>query len=180
MKVQFFKLLCLVALVEVALSGESCIPSNLPLKIRTKLATNYAEWKIVSPEMLDNDDRDTWIERYSKECPGMIDGDFSNEGKSYILNLLNESNGKKQQQVLYFRPIDDGFKVVVVVPPFEVKAVRIIRRYGPGKYRPFEGNRPPKEPVVIKTDTVGLSDMSAGTVVYFWKNGRFDSVITDE
>src|SRR5579872_1763594 len=109
----------MLLLAVATLSGESCPTDNLPSKIRSKLAVNYADWKIVTPEMLDNDDRDTWNERYSKECPGMIDGNFSDEGRGYILNLLNESNGKKQQQVLYFRPIEDAFKVVIVVAPFE-------------------------------------------------------------
>jgi len=166
--------LCL-ALQECALAGP-CDLKSLPDSIQASLAKEYPDWKIVTSSRLEKSDRDTWLQDYPKECPGMAKGRFSAEDYGYVFNLLKSSNGNLYQQIVYFEPHGDEFKATTIFPITKIKIVTVIRKFAPGMYKPVAGGKA----VMIKNDTIGVSQIDAWTAVYYWDGSRFRQMVTSD
>jgi hypothetical protein len=148
----------------------------LPQAIQTSLATDYAGWRTVTPNMLESSDRQTWIENYSRECPGIIKGRFTDTGEGYVFNLLNVKGGKTRQQVVYFQEHENEYTQRVILKPQATSIVLVLRLFAPGKYRDLITGKS----LTIATDTIGLSQIDAGTVVYYWDGAAFRRIVTSE
>jgi len=153
-----------------------CDLRSLPDSIQSSLAKDYSEWRIVTPGRLEKSDRETWLQNYAKECPGIAMGKFSVEENGYALNLLKNANGKLYQQIVYFEPYQNGFRTMVIFPSTAIKIVTVIRKFAPGKYKPSNGGKS----LFIKTDTIGISQIDAWTEVYYWDGSRFRQMVTSD
>lgn len=165
--------LLLLSLVAVA---SPCDVKNLPEQIRSSLSGDYAGWKVVVPNTLEASARGTWLDNYSKECPGLIKGKFTGDSEGYVLNLIRKTPGKTLQQVVYFEPSENGYRPVVIFPSTAIKIITVIRKFAPGKYKPAGGGKS----LLIKTDTIGISQVDAWTKVYYWDGSRFLTMVTSE
>ena len=166
----------MIALANVYLHANPCDLTNLPESIRSSLRTTYSGWKVVTPAMLEISDRETWSQRYSKECPGMIKGRFAGDSDGFVLNLVMKEGGKLFQQIVYFRPDEASFSPLEVFPRMAIGVQTVIRKFAPGQYKSAHGGRS----ILIKTDTVGVSQIEAWTEVYYWDKVGFRSIITSE
>lgn len=81
-------------LSSLAAAASPCDVKNLPDQIQSSLTGEYAGWKVVIPSTLEASDRGTWLENYSKECPGLIRGEFTGDNEGYVLNLIKRASGK--------------------------------------------------------------------------------------
>ena len=156
--------------------AKPCDLKILPEAIQTSLATDYEGWRPVTPNMLESSDRQTWIENYSKECPGIIKGRFTGTGEGYVFNLLNVKGGKTRQQVVYFQEHEKEYIQRVILKPQATSIVLVLRLFAPGKYRDLTSGKS----LTIPTDTIGLSQIDAGTVVYYWNGAAFQRIVTSE
>ena len=156
--------------------AKPCDLMMLPEQLQASLATDYAGWRPVTPNMLESSDRQTWIENYSKECPGIIKGRFTDTGEGYVLNLLKVEGGKTHQQVVYFQEHEKGDIGRVLLKPQATSIVLVIRLFAPGKYKDLTSGKS----LAIATDTIGLSQIDAGTVVYYWDGAAFRRIVTSE
>jgi hypothetical protein len=168
--------------------ADPCAMTNLPAEIQNKLTTTYAAWKIATPALLHSLNPKWWPDPkkwsimgglvnpdFSKECPGMVTGKFSDDNQiGYFVNLIRQQDGKTWQRVLYFHPSADGFSVETVVVPSRIKATnqRVLEKM-------------PKEIGLryhrVKTDSVcfyGPEDLSF--TVYYWRQGRLKKTVNDE
>lgn len=156
--------------------AKPCDLKMLPESIQSSLAADYAGWRPVTPNMLESSDRQTWIESYSKECPGIIKGRFTDAGEGYVINLLKVGGGKTRQQVVYFQEHEKEYTSRLLLKPQATSIVLVIRLFAPGKYKDLISGKS----LAIATDTIGLSQIGAGTVVYYWDGATFRRIVTSE
>lgn len=169
----FLYLLILVACAPCSWAG-ACDSIKLPREIVSTLDKEFAGWKIVTPELLSSADRQIWNENYSGECPGIISGHFTGPHTGYALNLIHGSGKTLEQQIVLFKPTQEGFKKMVLDPPSHVDVVTVLRKFAPGVYKSPESGRSVK----IEFDTIGVSEIEAGTVVYYWDGKQFQHIQT--
>jgi hypothetical protein len=148
----------------------------LPESIRASLAADYPGWRLVTPNMLESSDRQTWVENYSKECPGIIKGRFTDAGEGYVFNLLKVGGGNTRQQVVYFQEHGKDYTSRVLLKPQVTSIVLVIRLFAPGKYKDLSSGKS----LSLATDTIGLSQIGSGTVVYYWDGSHFRRMVTSD
>jgi hypothetical protein len=176
-KVRDFSLVAAALLLSsLAAAASPCDVKSLPEQIQSSLTGDYAGWKVVIPSTLEASDRGTWLENYSKECPGLIKGKFTGDHEGYVLNLVKKAPGQTLQQVIYFEPNESGYSPVVIFPSTAIKIVTVIRKFAPGKYKPANGGKS----LLMKTDTIGMSQIDAWTEVYYWDGSSFRKMVTSD
>jgi hypothetical protein len=176
-RVRSFSLIAAALILSpLAAKASPCDLKNLPEQIQSSLAGDYAGWKVVIPSLLEESDRRTWLDNYSKECPGLIRGKFTGDNEGYVLNLIEKAPGKALQQVIYFEPKENGYSPMVIFPSAAIKTITIIRKFAPGRYKPANGGKS----LLIKTDTIGISQIDAWTEVYYWNGSGFRKMVTSD
>jgi hypothetical protein len=163
-------------MLRLVAAASPCDPKNIPRQIQASLYADYAGWRIVTPSALEASDRETWLEDYSKECPGIIKGKFTDVDEGYVFNLIQKRGGKTFQQVVYFQHHDDGYITQVLLKPQAISIVLVIRLFAPGRYKDVTNGKS----LMIATDTIGLSQIGSGTVVYYWDGTIFRRIVTSE
>ena len=157
--------------------GNACRSLVIPRAVNSALRKHFGGWNIVTPNLLSSrEDREEWNQNYGNECPGVIKGRFTGTGEGYALSLVRGSGKTLEQQIVAFLPSTAGLKTVVVDPPSHVDVVTVLRKFGPGLYT----SREDELSLSIKFDTIGVSEIDAGTVVYYWTGKKFDSLVTSE
>jgi hypothetical protein len=170
----FMCLIVLCACVPRSWAG-ACDSITLPKEVRSTLEKEFAGWSAVTPELLSSpDDRQIWHENYSSECPGIISGHFTGQRIGYAINLVRGSGKTLEQQIVFFEPTREGFSKLVLDPPSHVAVVTVLRKFAPGVYKSPDSGRSVK----VGFDTIGISEIEAGTVVYYWDGKQFRHIET--
>lgn len=169
--------MCLIvqfACVSLSWAG-ACDSITLPTQIKHTLEREFVGWKVVTSELLTSpDDRQIWNENYSSECPGIISGHFTGQKIGFAINLVRGSGKTLEQQIVFFEPTYEGFKKLVLDPPSRVDVVTVLRKFAPGVYKSPDSGRSVK----VGFDTIGISEIEAGTVVYYWDGKEFKHIET--
>jgi hypothetical protein len=132
-------------------------------------------WNAVTPDLLSSpDDRQIWNENYGSECPGVISGHFTGQEIGYAINLVRGSEKTLEQQIVFFEPNREGFRTLVLDPPSHVGVVTVLRKFAPGVYTSPDSGRSVK----VGFDTIGISEIEGGTVVYYWDGKQFRHIKT--
>jgi hypothetical protein len=167
--------LCLIFLLVPRSWAGVCDSISLPSEIKSALANDFGDWNVVTPELLSSaDDRQIWKDSYSSECPGIISGHFTGHKTGYAVNLVRGSEKTLEQQIVFFEPIGEGFTKLVLDPPSHVDVVTVLRKFAPGVYKSPDSGRSVK----VGFDTIGVSEIEAGTVVYYWDGKEFRHIET--
>ena len=169
--------MCLIVLFACSprSSAGACDSITLPTQIKDTLERQFAGWNVVTPKLLTSpDDRKIWNENYSSECPGIIRGHFTGREIGYAINLIRGSGKILEQQIVFFEPTHEGFKKLVLDPPSHVDVVTVLRKFAPGVYKSPDSGRSVK----VGFDTIGISEIEAGTVVYYWDGKQFQHIDT--
>jgi hypothetical protein len=153
-----------------------CSLTAVPDTIQASLKNDFSGWKMVVPNLLASWDRDTWLEDYTKECPGMIKGKFTDASDDYVFNLLKFTGKETLEQIVYFHNDGPSYTPLIILKPSKVDVISVLRLFKPGRYKDVNTGKS----IMIATDTIGLSDIGAGTIVYYWDGKRFRSIITSE
>jgi hypothetical protein len=170
----FLCLIILLTCVPRSWAG-ACDSITLPTQIKSALEREFSGWNVVTPELLTSpDDRQIWNENYNSECPGIISGHFTSQKIGYAINLLRGSGKTLEQQIVLFEPTGEGFKKLVIDPPSHVDVVTVLRKFAPGVYKSPDSGRSVK----VAFDTIGVSEIEAGTVVYYWDGKEFRHIET--
>jgi hypothetical protein len=157
-----------------------CSTSVLPQGVSKILESSFADWRIRKFEDLDAYDQTLWEKNGPKECPGITSGNFlKKEDRVFALLLVPKVPGSKGYKVVVFSSLEKGGKIT----PMVVEDVKdqdssnvVIYRVPPGVYREPEETTG----IQIKLDGIQVEKMEVGTMVYFWKNHRFEKIITSE
>jgi hypothetical protein len=169
----FMYLIVLVTYASRSWAG-ACDSITLPTEIKSILEKEFVGWKVVTPELLSPEDRQIWNADYSSECPGIISGHFTGRQVEYAVNLIRGEGKSLEQQFVFFKATRNGFMKVILVPPSHVAVPSVLRRCAPDVYRDPETGRSVK----VGFDTIGVSKIESGTVVYYWDGKRFRNIVT--
>lgn len=159
-----------------------CDLSVLPQQIRTNLEKNYPDWQ---PERLENlyeEDRKLWTDADPKDCPGIAIGHFESKTElSYALLLVSKPDRKRPglRIVVFSRTAASGQFVPRLISRYDTGTFyegsdQVIATVPPGHYKEAMGSRK----VVIDLDAILYEVMEKGSIVYYWKNGRYQQLVT--
>ena len=153
----------------VQTKADSCLDIKLPEQVRQKLSTAYVGWQIVTAARPPDEDRGTWKDCCAKECPGVIQGKFTDDGQEYVINLIRKTQNKTFQQIILFRENENGLGVVTIDPSSVVGVVSVIRKGPSGTYR----DRYEARSIKAERDVIIVSEIDAGALAYYWDGTRF-------
>jgi len=160
-----------------AAKADACDAIRLPAEVRTHLDHKFSGWRVVTRSLLGAEDRQIWIENYNDECPGLAVGRFRGKGLDYAVNLIRRAGPSMEQQIVLFETTARGVRNVILAPPSRVDVVSVIRKFAPGRYTSRESGHSVE---VRCCDTIGVSEMEANTVVYYWDGKQFQQIVTSE
>jgi hypothetical protein len=156
---------------------DTCHSIKLPAPISDTIANQFSGWQVVtSADLVDPGDRAFWKENLPKECPGIIAGRFRTRQLDYAISLIKRNVDSSEQQILVFEAEKVGFKILVLEHPTRVGVILVLRKFGPGIYTSPDTRRSLR----IRRDTIGVSQIEASTVVFYWSSGRFKRIETSE
>lgn len=181
LRLVFFPLLSVVAGVSLAQQSTSnCDRRDLPVDVSGVLKTQFAGWRVKTIEDLDAYERKLWTHSKLKQCPGIAIGHFFNPtDQAVALLLVPEHRGSNGFKVVVFSKLKGklGVASTVIEESKDQLSTRIvIYRVPPGLYKDPENTRK----VRITLDGIQVEEMEAGSSVYFWRNGRFENLLTSE
>ena len=171
-----FLALVLLSTISRPAVASLCGMESLPKSVQSALRTSYANWQVVTTDMLSAEDRKIWTKEYAAGCPGIAKGDYTGTLGEYALNLLKTVDGQHYQQVLVVSIEDKSLRWFTVLAPMRVGTVSVITRVPPGNYQDAERVKS----AASKHDSVALITFEAGTVQYYWSGSRFRSITTSE
>jgi len=154
----------------------SCGIDRVPAQLQSAVAKEYAGWRVLMLSDLSSFDRSEWQDHYHKECPGLIKGKFIDSSDSYVLNLIRKQAGRTYQEIVLFRQGELRFEGKVLSPQTAVDRLTVIRRFPAGEYKSVRSGKP----IRITVDTIGIAEIGAWTVVYYWDGTLFRSLVTSE
>jgi hypothetical protein len=165
-------------------AADPCDLSVVPQEVRAKLDQDYADWQPERLEQLDEDDRATWIKARPDDCPGIAIGHFESKTEfSFAFLLVSKPNRKRPglRILVFSRPDVSAPYVPRTISKWNVglfyeKSDQVIATVPPGHYEEAQGLHR------VQTDLDGISYevMEKGTILYYWKNGRYHQLATSD
>jgi hypothetical protein len=165
-------------------AADPCDLSVVPQEVRAKIAKDYADWQPERLEQLDEEDRAMWIKAHPDDCPGIAIGHFESKTEfSFAFLLVSKPDRKRPGlRILVFSRSDVSAPYVPRtiskwnVGPFYENSNQVIATVPPGHYEEAQG------PHKVQTDLDGISYevMEKGTILYYWKNGRYQGLATSD
>jgi len=176
--------LCLLPCSTRTKAAGPCDISVLPQEIQTKIANDFPDWQVEKLEQLDDEDRQLWTKAHPNECPGIAVGHFESKTElSYALLLVSKPDRKRPGlRILVFSRLGPSAPYVEHllakwdVGTFYEGSDQVIATVPTGNYEEAMG---PKK-VQIDLDGICYEVMGKGTILYYWKNGRFHQLATSD
>jgi hypothetical protein len=149
----------------------SCVPETLARTINR----SYESWRIVELDSLSPEQRLKWRKKQTTACPGVVLGRFKpGYGQIYAVLLWKRSDNVILNTLVL---IDKRGKIVSVLEKsVEADALAVLRRVPPGIYKDAEQISKVRTPM----DSVSYEVPGAGAILYYWKGGKFNSIVTSE
>ena len=177
-------LLFLAGFCKQAQAADICDPSVLPREIQTKLEKNYPDWQPERIENLYKDDRRFWTEAHPNDCPGIAIGHFESKTElSYGLLLVSKPDRKRPglRILVFSHPAPSTPYVVHSLSKWDTGTFcegsdQVIATVPAGRYEEVMG---PKK-VQTDLDSIAYEVMGKGSVLYYWKNGRYHELATSD
>jgi hypothetical protein len=161
-----------------------CDVSILPKEIQTTLNRTYADWQPEKFENLYEDDRHFWTEAHPDDCPGIAIGHFESKTElSYALLLISKPDRKRPglRILVFSHPAPTAPYVAHVISKWDTGTFhdgsdQVIATVPPGRYEEVMG---PKK-VQSDLDSISYEVMEKGSILYYWKNGRYHELTTSD
>lgn len=172
---------CFLSLVALARADDACGTTALPPSAAQTLNSQVPGWKIAQLSELSPEHQQLWKTRHPEDCPGIVEGKFVPDvDKSFAVLLTEQENREQKLRVVLLVPIRRrraaaGFRVVNVIPPSGAEGENVLKRVGPATYTGVEGKQ-----VAISLDGIMLEQLESGSVLYYWHNGKFRSLLLSE
>ena len=177
-------LFVLLALSSISLAQpkETCHDDALPTPVRALLKEKFPDWRPKHLLDLDPDDRKLWLETHAKECPGIVAGHFEQPDRmAYAILLLKRDASAEGYKIVVLSKESDQYAVRVLdhgdesVAPHADSGL-IISKEPPGMY---SGCCESKS-VRLKLDGVNVEWLEKSSVLYYWSNGKYQSLATSD
>jgi hypothetical protein len=145
-------------------------------QVGDSLQKAFPGWRIVSLEDLRRDDQGLWAKEHPGDCPGIASGHFqSKTAQAFVLTVFKESDGGLQQMLLIANVTDGQYKISVLNGPQKVAYLSAVSRVPPGEYSASTG-----EKIKVRGDSILYEAIEAGSVLYYFEDGKYKSENLDE
>ena len=171
-------LLTLVTLVPLSLAqSHSCI---LPPQASHVIEQKFPGWRAKDLSDLDEDDRKVLHAENAKACAGIAVGHFESVASiAYAILLIRKSAAEVGFKVIVLSRLGEG-NVVRMIQHSDTEDGRgyglVISREPPGKKLGFDTSKA----VRLKLDGVNVEYLEKSSVLYYWSNGRYRSLVTSD
>lgn len=152
-------------------ANATCSDGNVEMGLKKA----FPGWYIVNVENLRQDDQRLWTKGHPNDCPGIAKGHFQPDVTQTALTVFKESDLGLQQMLLVASPNGDGYKWSVLSGPKKVGYLSVVSRLPSGEYSASTGTK-----VKVFGDSILYEAIEAGSVLYYFRHGRYDFTNLDE
>jgi len=143
------------------------------------VSEKFPGWRVKAVSDLEGYDRELWLKEHPKECPGIAVGHFEDPSQAaYALLLLPKSAVPGGYKLLVVAKAAGGDKYVVRVLDEEQgsDAGLVISKVPPGKQTGFDTT----QSVRLKLDGFEAEWLEKSSVLYYWRNGKYQTLETSD
>jgi hypothetical protein len=146
--------------------------------VQQLLEKGYASWRYERVSDLPEEYQKMWTTHNPKDCPGFAAGHFINlENLSYAVLLISGSGQSVSSKLLVVNRTKKGtYAATVLTEEKTTQHYEVVSRVPPGAYSDPEGG----SSVRLRLDGVLLEALEVGSTLYYWRNGRFHSLVLSE
>jgi hypothetical protein len=171
-----------IARMSAAQVHDPCQSVVLPVSAQSLIATKLPEWRTKQVSDLSSDDQQLWMKAHPKECPGVASGHFETPDElSYALVLVPKSDASSSYKVIVLSKAAsaDAYSLRVLDHAegrLQAGTGPVISRLRPGTYPDFERTKS----VRMTLDSINVEWIESAAVVYYWSNGRYRTLQTED
>lgn len=156
----------------------SCNANAIPDFLSTKMKSSFIGWRIKNLGDFDEFNRAAWVKAKPSLCPGIASGHFINsQAKDYALLLVPKDQKNQSYKIVVFSLKGEKVNSLALERGRNKFVERIaVSSIPPGKYSGAEDS----PTVELKTDGIVVEALEAGSIIYYWSNGRFRKIIASE
>lgn len=172
-----FALVLLVIPASQAFANGECNGSNLPLGVQHAIQKKFPAWSVVTIDNLDPDSQKLWLEAHSKECPGFVVGNFDGRSvPSYAVSLSRQQGAAQWGMLLVVTKEATGYELHVLARASKVGTISVVSKLPAGSYSGVDEITHIRAAFpVIQYDAIEV-----GAIIYYWENGRYNSLLVSE
>jgi len=172
-------LLCgtLVRAQTAAPSASSSCENEFPPAVKKAVTAKLKGWKIVTVADLVGDDKQIWEDSYDEQCPGITTGRFGpGPSQAYAVTLIRSRSGALYQTLVLVSENNRRSQIFTLARSEKTARPSIVRRLPAGSYSSPQG----ETQIDSQFDVVAFEAIEAGTVIYYWSNGKYRSLVISE
>ena len=155
----------------------SACENELPGQAQKAVTKKLKHWKVLTVADLPADDREIWEDDYDEKCPGITAGHFGpNQSQAYAVTLVRAMNGALYQTLVLVAEKNHRYQVTTLSRSQRVARPSIVRKLPGGTYSSAEGEMQ----IDAASDVIAYETIEAGTIIYYWNNGRYKNLIISE
>jgi hypothetical protein len=146
--------------------------------VKRYLTRAYPNWGIVDlPDLLERD-RELWMRKEGRRCPGVAAGQFKDVSQLSYAVLLTRGKGKAREElIVVLTPTSrGGVDASVASKPVQVNRAHVLRKLPGGKYQSVDG----PECLETKLDVFMYESIESWALVFAWNGRRFISVTVSD
>jgi hypothetical protein len=164
-----------------AQAANPCRTETLPSNARHLVDSQFPGWRIKTLSDLAGYDHDLWMQTHPKDCPGIAVGHFEDPNQTaYGLLLVPKSAGETGYKlvVLAKSGTDDTYSLRILDHAEQAGADSglVISKAPPSRYSDFDTT----QSIRLKLDGIEAEWIEKASVLYFWRNGKYQTLQTSD
>lgn len=158
-------------------NASSSCESALPPQVKKAVTSKLKGWKILTIADLTHDDQEIFADSYEEQCPGFAAGQFApGQSPAYAVTLIRSRNGALSQTLLLAAQKKGRYQVTTLSPQQRVSSPSIVRKLPRGNYSSPQGDTQ----IAAAFDVIAYEKIQAGTVIFYWSDGKYRSLVISE
>jgi hypothetical protein len=153
----------------------SCKLNALLPSVRAVVEEKFPGWRLVNVFDLRSDDQSLWKKSHHGECPGLAVGHYENDSDNSYAITLFQKPPKLRQLLIVITPGLSTPKLHVLSRPQEVAYLSVVSKLPPGRYADAEGKA-----LKIDKESISYEAIEAGAIMYYYSEGRYQSIQSSE
>ena len=154
-----------------AVANANCLKNDAVIAV----SKQFNAWQVVTVNDLRPEDQKLWKQAHGEACPGYAEGNFqSGDRKSFAVTVFQKHPTLRQMLVV----VNFKDKVPVITLLSKAQAVAylsVVSQLPPGKYPAVD-----ESAITLSRDSISYEAIEAGVLIFYFKNGTYRSISTEE
>jgi len=179
LKLLLATLIAALAIGLPAHAQSTCADAVLPPQARALVNKQFPKWRVKATSDLEPYDKELWLKEHPKECPGIAVGHFENLGQlAYGLLLVAKSAAGVGYKIVVLAKSQTGDSYVVRTLEDDrgSDSGLVISKVSHGQYTGFDTT----QSVQLRLDGLEAEWLEKSSVLYYWRNGRYQTLETSD